>query len=505
MKKLFQTITRNAIYMLFIICLFIVVVIRPVFRWYDTTFGVSIVEILFTIKSPLKGADTSFLRDVIQIGILSVLFYVIVLSLLFVSKEIEERCDIALIISKKIRIPLIKLSIIVLFSLSLLESILTVNRINNTLQVTDYVKNRFNETHIYEEFYVKPKVELIKADNPKNLIYIYMESLETTYASKDIGGYQEVNYIPNLTQMAKDNISFSDSDMLGGFKCTSRTGYTTGAIFATESGIPFMFPGGGNEDYTDREGMATRTVCLGDILKEKGYYQEFLCGSDATFGGKRSFFQQHGDFLIYDVNTAIKNGYITEDQIVWWGLEDKNLYRIAKDELTRIADLNQPFNFTMLTVDTHHVDGWVCDLCGDEYPDQLANVVQCADNQIYDFIEWCKEQDWYDNTVIVIEGDHPRMDTSLVDGVDYFDRTVYNCFINTNFDKNSLALSNREFTPLDMFPTILSSLGYYIPGNKLGLGTDLFSESPTIAEEYGIEFLDYETSLYSQYFIDNFS
>lgn len=38
-----------------------------------------------------------------------------------------------------------------------------------------------------------------------------------------------------------------------------------------------------------------------------------------------------------------------------------------------------------------------------------------------------------------------------------------------------------------MFPTILASLGCEIEGDRLGLGTNLFSEKNTLAEEYGYE------------------
>jgi phosphatidylglycerol--membrane-oligosaccharide glycerophosphotransferase len=189
---------------------------------------------------------------------------------------------------------------------------------------------------------------------------------------------------------------------------------------------------------------------------------------------------------------------------VWWGFEDAILYEIAKDELTRLAAEDQPFNFTFLTVDQHYLDGYVCELCGDEYDVQLANVLACSDRLLADFIDWCKQQDFYEDTVIVISGDHPRMDTTLVDGIDYADRTIYNCFINTD---RTIALSekNREFTTLDMFPTVLSALGFDIEGDRLGLGTDLFSSTTTLAEELGYEYLQQELSKSSLYYISHFA
>ena len=46
------------------------------------------------------------------------------------------------------------------------------------------------------------------------------------------------------------------------------------------------------------------------------------------------------------------------------------------------------------------------------------------------YIAWCREQPFWDSTVMVINGDHPRMDTYMVEGLSYYDRPIYNCFLN---------------------------------------------------------------------------
>jgi len=58
---------------------------------------------------------------------------------------------------------------------------------------------------------------------------------------------------------------------------------------------------------------------------------------------------------------------------------------------------------------------------------------------------------------------------------------------------------------MDLFPTMLSAMGYEIEGDRLGLGTDLFSARETLAEEMGYERLNEEVQKYSQYFIDHFA
>ena len=255
-----------------------------------------------------------------------------------------------------------------------------------------------------------------------------------------------------------------------------------------------------------RENFASGITALGDILEQQGYKQEFLCGSDGNFAGRKNYFVQHGNYEVFDIYSARKEGYIPEDYFVWWGYEDLHLYEIAKHRLTELAkDKNQPFNFTMLTVDTHHIDGYVCENCPSIYENQLGNVLLCADSQICEFIKWCEKQPFYEDTVIIITGDHPRMDTTLVSETEYLERTIYNCFINTDKNAEQLNLKNRVFTAMDIFPTVLSALNFEIEGDKLGLGTDMFSGKQTLAEKIGIATLQGEINKYSKYYIDNFS
>ena len=340
------------------------------------------------------------------------------------------------------------------------------------------------------------------AEKP-NVIWLVLESMETTYASREEGGIQDANYMPNLTRLAKENISFSNTEKLGGLHTTNNTNWTMAALFAGTSGLPFGFPVDQNSmnKYTE---FAPDIAAMGDILKRDGYVNEFLCGSDAAYGGRALYFRDHGAYEIYDLFRARENGDIPKDYYVFWGFEDRHLFRIAKQELTRLYEAGQPFNLTMLTVDAHHLGGYTCEECGNEYPERTANVIACTDRQVGEFIEWCKTQPFWDSTVIVITGDHPRMDTLLTEGVDYQDRTIYNCFLNARKAPEG-GTENRTAVMMDLYPTMLGAMGYTIEGNRLGLGTDLFSGEKTLAEEMGYEELNEEVSKYSEYFVTHFA
>ena len=62
-----------------------------------------------------------------------------------------------------------------------------------------------------------------------------------------------------------------------------------------------------------------------------------------------------------------------------------------------------------------------------------------------------------------------------------------------------------------MFPTMLASIGVKIEGERLGLGTNLFSDKPTIMEENGDgktgwsvvnEAFCYKSGMYNERFIE---
>ena len=155
--------------------------------------------------------------------------------------------------------------------------------------------------------------------------------------------------------------------------------------------------------------------------------------------------------------------------------------------MTKLAAADEPFNLTLLTVDTHFTGGYVCQLCGDKYDEQYSNVYACASKQLSDFLEWIKQQDFYENTTVIIAGDHPTMDTEYISKMgisDEYERKSYIAVINPAKD---CVERPRVYTTFDMYPTTLASIGATIQGDRLGLGTNLFSDKPTLIEKYGYQ------------------
>lgn len=465
-------------------------------QWAAQTYNVAFAELLYTLTTPLKGTGGDMINVVIENCLLPAIPLVLLYSI----------CVIVLvfILPKQGKLlPFQRYFHIFTPALAVCVAVASVFSADSHLGIFDYVNAQLHRSTIYEDYFAEPSEISIQApDTKKNLILIYLESMETSYASEEDGGYQAVNYMPYMTQLAKENISFSHTDRLGGFRQTGKTSWTMAALYATQSGMPFSFPIGGN-DMGDFQQFAPNVTALGDILKNEGYVNHFLCGSDASFAGRRSFFETHGAYSIYDLYTAREQGVIPEDYFVFWGFEDHILYDIAKSELLTLARGDAPFNFTMLTVDPHHTGGYQCQYCQNEYENPTANVIRCADRQLESFLSWLKAQSFYEDSVIVLIGDHPRMDTALVSGIPSKERIMYNCFIHADAEVAG-SLNHREMAPMDMFPTILSALGYRIEGDRLGLGTNLFSSRKTLTEELGYDYYCNELNKSSAYYEEHF-
>ena len=174
-------------------------------------------------------------------------------------------------------------------------------------------------------------------------------------------------------------------------------------------------------------------------------------------------------------------------------------FEFAKNILIEDSQSEEPFNLTLLTADMHFPDGLMTENTPKLFEQQYSNVIHYSDYMLGNFIRWVQQQSFYDNTTIVIAGDHLSMDPSFFNGIpEDYERTVFNLFINSPV--TTLNNTNRSFSTLDLFPTTLSALGVSIEGNRLGLGTNLFSEEMTLMEKLGFDEFSNELSKTSSFY-----
>ena len=351
----------------------------------------------------------------------------------------------------------------------------------NVWNMITYHQYKKETSEFYEKNYVIPQdIKITFPATKKNLILIFAESMEATYAKTAAHDYFGADLIPGLHQFADENINFSDNDFVGGAYPIDGTQWTQAGLFAQTCGAPIQLPINDPNWFHPAEGFFPNAWCLYDILKEEGYHLSFLIGSNEEFAGMNKFVETHGNqdlkgTLFYAQRDGLKLSFEKTTK-----LPDTQLFVYAKEELENLKKQNKPFVFTLMTLDTHYGTAvFADDLCERKFgPDNnIENVVSCSDRQITDFIHWLQQQDFYKDTVIVLVGDHLTMNDRFTKEMN---RKPLNLFINSPIAAENI--KNRTFTPFDIYPTIVESLGAKIQGHRLGLGTSMFSDLPTLTE-----------------------
>lgn len=465
---------------LFIISLiFLAAFIILSIHWiYENTGNVTLEQLIFHLKVPLKGTNIGMIFDYIRWTFPRIILVVVIASFVIYIYERKSKKTS----SRKQKI---------LYFLSKITLVVSVIVVLLAMNVLGFAKNQITASMLIEEEYIEPsKVNIEFPEQKQNLIYIYLESIENTFSSIENGGMYEEDRMPELTQIAKNNTNFSNTDNLGGAYNLKGTHWTIAAMVSQTSGVPLKITIGDN-DYGNHSTFLPGAYTLGEILEKNGYTNYLILGSDSEFGGRKSYFESHGNYSIWDYCSAIEEKRMTEEEKVWWGYSDSDLFEYAKEQLTEISKQNEPFNYTILTVDTHFTDGYKCPNCEDNFQDQYSNVIRCSSKQVSEFVNWVQNQSFYENTTVIISGDHLTMQSEIAEQANknnYGERTVYNAFINSRVEPEGTT-TNRQFFTMDMYPTTLAALGVKIEGNKLGLGTNLFSQEQTLAEKYGIEYV----------------
>ncbi|MGB0905742.1 MAG: sulfatase-like hydrolase/transferase, partial [Mangrovicoccus sp.] len=191
-----------------------------------------------------------------------------------------------------------------------------------------------------EADFVRPVVQ-DRPDVQKNIIYIYLESIERTY--RDIP--ETANAFAPLSELEDRGLSFSQVSQVYGVH------FTAGGLVGTLCGAPLL-PNGmrslhkkttkdADSDVLQFDGIMNDVTCLGDILSEDGYIGSYLNGSDLDIFSKGEIFQSHGWDRVFGANSIPGPRSDVYENV--WGLNDDTLFDYAQAELEFLAGTGKPF------------------------------------------------------------------------------------------------------------------------------------------------------------------
>jgi phosphoglycerol transferase len=345
----------------------------------------------------------------------------------------------------KFRIDLILLIIAVIFLLT-------------KLSLFQYLRSMQGEDFLVEN-YIEPSSINLKISDKHNLIIIYVESLENHFSNAQIFGE---NLLADLDINDSNWSSFSDFEQLPG------TGWTIAGVVATQCGIPLR-PGIMTDNtFGERvKKFLPNVICLGDILKNNGYANFFIQGSDAHFAGTRKFVAEHGYDYVYDKETFLQLGFDLTSSHSWeGGLHDQPLLDFAKEIIIEQETKGEPYTLSIMTIDTHMPNGTPSADCEYLNLPSLQRAVRCTSQALKSFIDFFEAGN-FSNTTLIIMADHLFMTGS--ENEEYFSsgkRTLFNRFISSQ----ALELNRESVNHFDMYPTLLEIAGLDIENGRLALG-----------------------------------
>ena len=353
-----------------------------------------------------------------------------------------------------------------------------------TFQIDSFITGKISTTQIYEKEYISPaNINLSPEATKRNLVVLYIESLEADYADAD-----GINLIPRLSALAKENYSFP------GFYQLFYTDATISGQAAGMCGLPFKAELDNNNLFSLLNNNLPNARCLPDILKENGYNTYFIKSGSLSFANTAGFVKEHSFDLAEGVDELIRHypGVTKKAAGNDWGIKDSVMYEIAKEKILRLAAENKPFLVMITTVDTHEPTTFLDPSCPQKFGDK-RDIVFCADKMAADFLDWLQKQDFYPETTVLVLGDHISIGKNSV-YPEKTERKIFNMILNP---VGGLIAQPHEWTTLDIAPTVLAALGF--DNNGMALGRSLWKKEATLKEKYGQK-LDLEFNKNSNFY-----
>ncbi len=331
------------------------------------------------------------------------------------------------------------------------------------VEVNNYIRS--NQASINEEMFGKYK--------DRNLIVVSLESLQNFVINNDMNGHEITPFFNSLTK-DPDTYYFSNFYHQTGLGKTSDSEFILeNSLFGLGRGAVFFTHGGNTYNS-----MAER-------LGENGYFTNVMHPNNKSFWNRDMMYQSLKIDKFYDVDSY----KVEEGQAVNWGMKD---IPFMEQSAALMKDMPQPFYSRLITLTNHYP--FTLDPEDVMIPEYTSNsgtlnryfqTVRYMDEALKDFFQDLKDQGVYDNSIIVMYGDHYGISENHnkamaqyleKDGITPYDNALLQevpLFIHIPGDGQGKEMTEVS-GQIDLRPTILHLLGVET-SKDMQLGADLFS------------------------------
>lgn len=317
--------------------------------------------------------------------------------------------------------------------------------------------------------YVAPADDMFGIAKGKNVILISMESTQNFVINEKVNG-QEIT--PFLNDFIKESYYFnnfyhqtaqgktSDSEFLVD---NSLYPLSRGAVFFTHSGNKF--------------------AAAPEILNQNGYYTASLHANNKSFWNRDIMYDSFGYQRFY----SLPDYEVTETNSVGWGMKDIDFF---EQSIQHLKEMPEPYYAKFITLTNHfpfelgEEDQFIEPYTsGNKTVDNYFPTVRYTDEAIKNFIQKLKDEGIYEDSIIILYGDHYGISENHNKAMGEFLGTEVTPFVSTQLQRVPLIIHipgqegktiSKVSGQIDIKPTILHLLGIDTR-DDIDFGSDLFA------------------------------
>ncbi|WP_088006351.1 LTA synthase family protein [Indiicoccus explosivorum] len=319
----------------------------------------------------------------------------------------------------------------------------------------------------------EPSAEMAGIAEGRNLIVVSLESLQSFVINNEMNGQTVTPFLNSLTK-DKDTIYFPN------FYHQTGLGKTSDAEFLTENSL---YPLGGGAVFFTHSGNQYNSMA--EKLGENGYFTAVQHANSKSFWNRDIMYKSLGIEKFYDVESY----EIGEGQAVNWGMKDIPFFEQSVGQMT---EMPEPFYTRLLTLTNHfpfHLDEqdkFISEYdSGSQTLNRYFQTARYLDESIRVMFEELKEQGLYEDSIIVMYGDHYGISENHNAAMSQYLGEEVTPYVSANLQKVPLFVHIPGYGEghvdeeiggqIDLRPTILNLLGVDTE-KDLQFGGDLFSE-----------------------------
>ncbi|MHC8517053.1 LTA synthase family protein [Sporosarcina sp. ITBMC105] len=320
--------------------------------------------------------------------------------------------------------------------------------------------------------YAEPNPEMFGAAKGRNVIFVSLESLQSFVINNDMKGHEITPFLNSLT---KD----PDTFYFNNFYHQTGLGKTSDSEFIVENSL---YGRNGGAVFFTNSGNTYNS--MSEKLGDNGYFTSVMHANNRSFWNRDIMYQALKIDKFYDVESY----EIGEGDAVNWGMKD---IPFVEQSVEMMKEMPQPFSTRLITLTNHHpftLDEE--DMMIPAYDsnsrtlNQYFQTVRYMDESIKVLFNNLKESGLYDNSIIVMYGDHYGISENHNKAMGMYLEKEITPFDNVELQKVPLFIhipgygkgevSDELAGQMDVKPTVLHLLGIDTK-EDMQMGSDIFS------------------------------